>query len=430
MSRSRFAVALVAAALIAATLDAGHVGSLSVRWIPLFSLLGAVALGGLCRKPLRARWWPLCPLLAWFVLFAVYALNPSHRWEPGLGLWPLDPAPGLPASADVPGTIHAGALAVAAVAVFAMGRSIRRADAIAVQWMAVAGGAILAALVVHERMGGAHYMQTAAVFVNVNHFAALMNLLLPVVLVTGIRHQYRAAQKGNPSSPAGLCCLAAGLMALAVWMTGSRMGLAMLGCNVVFWSFMQCRLDRQYGFLNPRSKLWAQGLPALTGALVLSALLALGVLEATRGVRGWGDLQFRAKISADTLAIWRENPWWGTGPGTFTRVFPYYQSEALNRYAVRHAHNDPLQFLAEYGVLGGGWTFLALGWGLWLSRRKNRNHGEAWPQPVELETPAYVFGLATVALHSLVDFPFRAPAILLVAALWLSKARGLRRSAE
>ncbi len=422
MIASRFAVALVAAVLIAAILDAGHVGELSTRWIPLCSVLGAMTLGWSCRKSIRSRWWALLPLCVWIALFAVYALNPSHRWEPGVGLWPLDPIPRLPASADVAGTINAGALALAAAAVFAMGRGIRRADGLAVQWLAVAGGGLLAALVIHERVAGAHFMQAAAVFINVNQFAALMNLLLPVVLVTGIRHQYRAAQMGNPSSPAGLCYLAAGLMAVAVWMTGSRMGVAMLGFSIIFWSMLQCRLDRQYGYLNPANELWTRWLPALCGSLVAVIFLVVGVRDVLRGLRGgWGDLQFRAIIAADTIAIWRDNPWWGSGPGSFTRVFPYYQSDVLSRFAIRHAHNDPLQFLAEYGVLGVGVTLLVLGLGLWLSRRNGRTRDEEWPQPAELETRGYTFGLATVVLHSLVDFPFRAPAILLVAALWLSQ---------
>ncbi len=425
MSGSRVAVAVLAGVLTAATLDAGQVGSLSYRWIPLFSALGAVAAGCLVRQPVRARVWQLGPLVPWLLLFAVYALNPSHRWEPGLGLLPLNPWPGLPASADVQGTLNAGALAVAAVAVFAMGRCIRRADAIAVQWVAVAGGALLSAVVIHERMGGARYLQAAAVFVNVNQFAALANLLLPVVLATATRHQYRAAQRGSPSSPAGLCMLAAGLMAAAVWLTGSRMGVALLGCTILFWTWLQWRLDRHYGFLNPRNRLWARSLPALVGGAVVAALLAVGLRGSTHVTRVRGDLQFRARIFADTLAIWRDNPWWGTGPGSFTQVFPYYQSEALSRHAVRHAHNDPLQFLSEYGLLGGGLTLLCLGWWLRLSRRnhRNNNHSEECPRPSELEAPGYAFGLATVALHSLVDFPFRSPVILLVASLWLTQSR-------
>ncbi len=431
MSGSRVAVALLAAVLTAATLDAGQVGSLSFRWIPLFSVLGAVATGFLVRQPLRSRWWRLGPLVPWFLLFAVYALNPSHRWEPGLGLLPLKPWPGLPASADVPGTLNAGALAAAAVAVFAMGRCIRRADALAIQWVAVAGGAILSAVVIHERMGGVRYMQAAAVFVNVNHFAALANLLLPVVLTTATRHQYRAAQNGSPSSPAGLCMLAAGLMAAAVWLTRSRMGVALLGCTILFWSWLQWRLNRHYGFLNPRNRLWGRWFPALAGGALVAVLLAAGLRGTTLPTRILGDLQFRARIVADTFAIWRDNPWWGTGPGSFAQVFPYYQSEALSRHAVRHAHNDPLQFLSEYGLLGVGLTLLCLGWGLRLFRRNHRNHhnGEEWPRPGELESPGYAFGLATVALHSLVDFPFRSPVILLVASLWLSQAGRSRRSA-
>ena len=74
-----------------------------------------------------------------------------------------------------------------------------------------------------------------------------------------------------------------------------------------------------------------------------------------------GEWDFRSDIVKDAADIWRAHWVWGTGPGTFTEVFPYYQSETFAERSIRHAHCEPVQFLAEFGVAGGFGVLVALG---------------------------------------------------------------------
>ena len=82
-------------------------------------------------------------------------------------------------------------------------------------------------------------------------------------------------------------------------------------------------------------------------------------------------------------------------------------------------HNDPLQFLAEFGVVGSLLLLaavVALAWPVFRQRL--------------VERPARLFallGLALVLVHSLVDLPFRCPAILFA---WTAVLAGLGRMCE
>jgi O-antigen ligase len=52
------------------------------------------------------------------------------------------------------------------------------------------------------------------------------------------------------------------------------------------------------------------------------------------------------------IAIWREHPWMGVGPGGVKRKYRNYaQAEAL-RKRTGHLHNSALQILVELGVAG------------------------------------------------------------------------------
>jgi len=133
------------------------------------------------------------------------------------------------------------------------------------------------------------------------------------------------------------------------------------------------------------------------------------------------DFAFRGMLWSDTLAMWRSRPVWGTGPGSFATVFPYYQSDALGTHFVRHAHNDPLQFLAEFGLLGG--AIMLAGVGLILLSAGVQRGGKHDDGLYQVGLSA---GLCGVLMHSLVDFPLQHPLILLSACVWVGLLAGSR----
>lgn len=118
----------------------------------------------------------------------------------------------------------------------------------------------------------------------------------------------------------------------------------------------------------------------------------------------------------------------GSGLGTFAFAFPEFRIPGIPGH-VDHAHNDYAQFLIETGVFGslllatlaGATAARAL---LILRRRRDPTaHGVAC---------AGLAALASLAVHSLVDFNLQIPAVAitlvaLMAAVWACPTRGSRR---
>jgi O-antigen ligase len=100
-----------------------------------------------------------------------------------------------------------------------------------------------------------------------------------------------------------------------------------------------------------------------------------------------------------TLRMIRDAPWWGTGLGNYAYWSPSYLGEALaapggdrhyrNEIHTEHAHSEPLEYLAEIGIIGGVF-------GLWMLYRMVRRPGAAWGGLAAL----LVFAGFNAAFHS------------------------------
>ncbi len=111
-----------------------------------------------------------------------------------------------------------------------------------------------------------------------------------------------------------------------------------------------------------------------------------------------------------SLRMVPDNPLFGTGFGTFEHAFPTYQPPELRGYW-DHLHNDFLQFLIEGGIVTFILVLLFLLLLFYPVRKPGINEQEAPPFRASI-----LGGLAAVLLHSLVDFPFRIPAIAVMTA--------------
>ncbi len=65
------------------------------------------------------------------------------------------------------------------------------------------------------------------------------------------------------------------------------------------------------------------------------------------------------------IRIWQQNPWWGVGPAHYDYRFRQFRP-AQEQLRPGWAHNDYLNALAEWGVVGTGlvasaWVLLGLG---------------------------------------------------------------------
>lgn len=109
---------------------------------------------------------------------------------------------------------------------------------------------------------------------------------------------------------------------------------------------------------------------------------------------------FRFPAWSGCLQIIRENPWWGTGPGTFPWSFTQVRPAGLG-YRFREAHNDYLQVQTEMGLT----VLIPLLWGLAVlvgTAVKRLKYGKESPG-MGLTLGAFG-GVVALLVHSVSDF--------------------------
>lgn len=149
-------------------------------------------------------------------------------------------------------------------------------------------------------------------------------------------------------------------------------------------------------------------------ALVFFLVSGVGESEAERhGQSMFGKFSVADKVegrlfmSEAAVRIWQEHPWFGVGGWGYRSLMASYIDEAdwgKMGAGQANAHCDPLQFLAEFGVVGS-----ALLLGVIATMLIPLLRSGAWQRPGVF---VLLVGLLATVVHSLVDLPFRNPAIL------------------
>lgn len=246
-------------------------------------------------------------------------------------------------------------------------------------------------------MGGAIY----GPYVNHNHYAGLMELLMPVPLVlsltrlTGERERIAAG-------------IAAAIMAVTVFLSGSRGGMIAISVELVVFAFLGLHQGVTL-FRHKYGKWVAVGIAAFAVVLVLwvggneltyrvSSIATETHTELSGGMR--------LSIDRDALRMFRNKPVLGWGLGTFPTVYPRFRSFYTN-FFVNQAHNDYLQLLSETGLLGFG----MMAWFLVVLYRHALRKMRSWMSDVSgAVTLACILGVTGILVHSLLDFNLQVPA--------------------
>jgi len=124
----------------------------------------------------------------------------------------------------------------------------------------------------------------------------------------------------------------------------------------------------------------------------------------------------RPAIYGIVLSMIRVYFLWGSGVGTFHLGFPYFTGHLGARMGGRysHAHEDYLQTMVEWGVIGSAiWLVLIVGGYL----KGWRDHLQ---RPEELSTGVAVVALTIVGVHAMVDFPMQIGSLRYYAAVYLA----------
>ena len=212
-------------------------------------------------------------------------------------------------------------------------------------------GAALAAfaLVQHFAWNGSFYWlrpTTQSVFgpfVNRNHFAGYMAMLMPVPLAL-ILHVVRGHGRL-------LFGFAAALMGTAAIISNSRSGVISLAGSMVFMMILKKRDTVRVSTIGP---------VVIVALAVIAGVLWIGASEILEHFgdavdqlvqSGTPDVG-RATIWQGTLNAIRHHPVLGVGLGALVTVFPTYET-VPSLLRINYAHNDYLQILAEAGAAGG-----------------------------------------------------------------------------
>jgi hypothetical protein len=131
------------------------------------------------------------------------------------------------------------------------------------------------------------------------------------------------------------------------------------------------------------------------------------------------ETSFRWFQITSAMQIWMDHPWVGVGGWGYRYLMGHYlPADQWRRITEGKAnvHNDPAQFLAEFGLVGGACMAGVVGLLALAAWRQRHPHVPLWWMPL--------LGCALVGGQSLIDLPFRSPAVL---ALWLLMLAGSAR---
>jgi O-antigen ligase len=237
-------------------------------------------------------------------------------------------------------------------------------------------------------------------YVNRNHFAGLMELLVPV----GVSFlAFRGARRDMVPLVGLLTLVPIG----AIFLSASRGG-------IVAFLFEMGILATLFVFRRSRS---VKIVPL--AAFLLLGIAVAGWLGATRAVGrflpnqpGEATVARRLTMFRAATHIFLAHPLTGTGLGTLINVFPRFELDYDGK-VVDHAHNDYIETLADLGLPGG---LLGLAF-LWVLFKKGT---EALGSDQNQSHFSFAFHAAALTactgllIHGLVDFNFQIPSNALI----------------
>ena len=269
----------------------------------------------------------------------------------------------------------------------------------------------------------------ASTFVNRNFFAEFTVCTLPFAALLLAR--------SRQSAQSALLAFSTGLVIVAILMTGTRAALISLWLQLgLLLPLMGWLYRRQFAFTG-----WPRRTQALVAAVLIGTVGGLGmvatgdpkIVEEGRGItaleRGFKrtgsispadpSLGVRMVMWRATVRVIERRPLTGVGAGAWENEVPLYQDEGSQLETDYYVHNEFLQLLAEYGLVG--WVFLlglfayliAAAWDT-LSKRT---------APAQAEAPwraVFLCSLLSLLIVSNIGFPWRMAATGALFALCLA----------
>lgn len=258
----------------------------------------------------------------------------------------------------------------------------------------------------------AYLTKATGTFVNRNHLAGYLEMTLAIgigfLLASSTRYSGDWQQRLRQFiemllSPKVIMRLILAIMVIGLVMSRSRMG------NTAF--FASLMIAGGLALLLMKNK-------STSTTILLSSLLIIdiaivgtffGVEKVAERLQGSSiEKESRDEVSRDTFNMWFDNPILGTGAGSYKYAYPSYKSDDVTSTQLYdYAHNDYLEFLAEFGILAylalAAAVLIALYWAIQAMRmrRNSLQQGLGF---------SACMGIIAILIHSTVDFNLQIPA--------------------
>lgn len=376
--------------------------------------------------------------LAFLLYITLQGLNPAWeqvRDERGWWVEEVEAISWLPTGVDssyVPMNAFRVLVSFAAMFTLVWGLWVgvrRRSSAVLLLWSLVISGVGMGIIAILQKFSGADAVLWSVKSSNVNFWGtffyrneavAYLNVIICACAVLYFYHFNRGEQRGRNGGPHLLLFVFVAVLYTSIGLALSRGGILFGG--VMTACFFIATAGR---WLFSTSKRNSIVLSLVVGALMCGGgYMMFQYVDVEDIEQRFGDIE-ETIMTADedsrvitTKVTWemaQEELWLGWGAGTWRYIFPMYQKSYPEIYYVRYhprkgwlgrkvyhyAHNDIVQFLCEYGIVGCG--FLLLTFGYWVWCLLFRASGNAMSALMLLIGMAVAFG------HAFVDFIFQSP---------------------
>jgi O-antigen ligase/tetratricopeptide (TPR) repeat protein len=247
-----------------------------------------------------------------------------------------------------------------------------------------------------------------ATYLNGNHYAALMGMILPVVLAlflankpqvsySSLREKIAELFGPSRSNLHILFGFSALLISASIFLTLSKGGILSTLASLLIFSLL---------FLVRGTGRKRSALLALFIVATLSVVTLFGwdpIFE--RFVQTRNDLgqvtDLRTISWQDSQNIIRDYPVTGTGFGTFIDIYSRYKTDKTEELTVDHEHNDYVELLTDGGFIGALLVGCFLISVFWRSYRQFLERRSTFSVYLYIGSLA---GLSAILLHSITDF--------------------------
>lgn len=270
-------------------------------------------------------------------------------------------------------------------------------------------------------------------FVNRNHFAGYMEMLIPLSIGYTVAAFAGAPVRGETAwrrlidrltseraNKLALLLFMTLVMSVSLVLTLSRAGIVSFLAAVILIGMVLV--------FGRATQKWLL-LPGILFTVLLISLAWFGlgpIIERYQTLLHLPDdasMQGRIEVWRDTAKLVSDHPLMGSGPGTFGAVFPGYKTRP-DKVTYEHAHNDYIQLLAETGGVGVGLAAGMLGIGVGFILAGWRRRRSPWAKGLLM---GIVTGLVAMLIHGLSDFNFHIPANAVLFVVLMGLAWNLAR---